>query len=94
LSRFSSVAIKYHPRETDLYFKSEKEVIVLPTALPAEILFSLVDVRCVMGDLSSALLSAVWLYPGIEAVCLWPKHLNPPPIMQIIEKTPVAIEWL
>lgn len=89
---FSSVAIKYHPRETHFYFSSSKDVTVLPSSIPAEILFSLVAPKRVIGDLSSALLSAVWLYPDIHTRCLWPAKIKKPALFEIIRNTHIEIE--
>ncbi len=93
LRQFKSVAVKYHPRETHFYFESDAEVTVFPGLLSAEIIFSFIEVDCVVGDLSSALLSAVWLLPNSRAVCLCPETLKASPILQLIERTQAEIVY-
>lgn len=91
LGDFGSIAVKYHPRETDFYFKSSASVTIFPASLPAELIFSLVQAGRVVGDASSALLSAVWLMPEGRAVCLCPKGLDENPIFSLVKRVPVEI---
>lgn len=92
VSDYERVAVKYHPRETQFYFDCDKEVTVFPPELPAEAIFSLVNVACVVGDTSSALLSAHWLNPAAKVVCLCPKALMDNPIMRIISATDINVQ--
>lgn len=92
LSNFESIAIKYHPREKQHYFRSPKSVTVLPSSIPAEILFSLTEPKHIIGDISSAILSAAWLYPHIQTTCIWPRKVAKPVIFEVIEKTSVDVQ--
>jgi hypothetical protein len=59
------VAVKYHPREPlgDFFGVRGKEIMILPKSLPLELfyLFSPDSLKFVIGDVSSALLTARWL---------------------------------
>lgn len=85
------IAVKYHPRETHYYFTSDRSVTVFPPSLPAEAIFSLVNVDCVIGDTSSALLSAQWLNPGARVICLCPQELLDNPVVGLMEATDIRV---
>lgn len=85
------VAVKYHPRESQAYFQSDLPSVEIPAALPAEVIFSLLQTRCILGDLSSALLSAVWLLPNAHVICLCLPAMRSNPIMKLVQKTPVKV---
>ncbi len=93
LAKYNRVAVKYHPRETEFYFESQASVTQFPASLPAELIFPFVDIKRVVGDLSSAVVSAVWLIPGCTAVCLCPKILKDSPIISFVERTAVEVEY-
>lgn len=82
------VAVKYHPRESRFYFDCDASVTVFPASLPAEILFSFVQSKCVVGDMSSALLSAAWLMPESRTICLCPRGLDENPILSLVKRVP------
>lgn len=88
------IAIKYHPRESHKYFQSNFPLAEIPAALPAEIIFSLIRTRSIVGDLSSALLSAVWLLPNAHVICLCLPAMQSNPIMKLVKKTSVEMVML
>ena len=60
------VGIKYHPKDKDgnAVLDAGNQFTIVPTYLPAEIVFSLInDDAIIIGDVSSALFSAKWLLP-------------------------------
>ncbi|MEI7424915.1 MAG: polysialyltransferase family glycosyltransferase [Candidatus Staskawiczbacteria bacterium] len=61
------LAVKYHPREPEedfLSIKKEKDIIILPRAIPLELfyIFSSESVKLVIGDISTALMNARWIF--------------------------------
>ncbi len=69
------VAVKLHPREPEpdfLSFRGQVGVDIVPGALPFELLLRLVrdPEPFVIGDISSALLSARWLRPDARVIAL------------------------
>ena len=93
LEKFDNIAVKYHPREKDFYFKSSANITEFPPSIPAEVIFSFVSANCVVGDLSSALLSANWLLPESESILLCPEKLADHTLIQIFKRTPISIEY-
>jgi len=60
------VAVKYHPRESMGNFLSltnTKEIMIIPQYLPVELIYILLSekIKCVIGDVSTSLLTAKWL---------------------------------
>jgi hypothetical protein len=55
--------VKYHPRDVDDPLDIKDKVTLLPAAIPLEIFFSIYDFKEIIGDVSTALLSAKWLKP-------------------------------
>ncbi len=94
LKSFTTVAVKYHPREDQRYFTSHADITELPAELPAEIIFSWLKAEMVVGDLSSAVLSALWLLPHCEAVCLVPAQLQNNPFIPLIKQAGARIHTI
>ncbi len=63
---YENVCIKYHPRETGDPFNLSGKFIMLPAEIPVEIFFSVMNFDQVIGDVSTALMSAKWLLPKCE----------------------------
>lgn len=93
LRRFNKIAVKYHPRETQFYFKSDVAVTTFPANIPAEILFSFVHADCVVGDLSTALMSAIWLLPNSRVVCVCPPSLSTNPLVALMQRAGIEIDY-
>lgn len=89
---YERIAVKYHPRETHYYFTSDRSVTEFPPSLPAEAIFSLVNVDCVIGDTSSALLSAQWLNPEAKVICLCPQELLRNPVIGLMQATRIQVQ--
>ena len=70
------VGIKYHPKDKDgnAVLDAGNQFTIVPTYLPAEIVFSLIDDDAIIiGDVSSALFSAKWLLPKSKIFALIPE---------------------
>jgi len=63
---YRHVYVKYHPADLEdvLNFKGVAEI--LPSPVPIEILFSVMSFSKVIGDTSTAILSAKWMLPEAE----------------------------
>jgi len=75
------IAVKYHPRdnfEDFLSVKNVKDIIVLPRGLPLELfyLFASKSLKFVIGDVSTGLLTAKWLFSDNVRVISIAKMLN------------------
>ncbi len=68
LRGLAKLALKYHPRETNFYFPAGPQQLVLPAHLPAEMLVGRLQTQMIVGDTSSALLSAIWLHPQARVI--------------------------
>lgn len=56
------IAVKYHTRERNFYLPENHGFLELPNAMPAELLYlSIPNLKVIIGDASTALLSAKWL---------------------------------
>ena len=71
------LAIKYHPRETlgDFLLVGNTEgIIVLPQSLPIELvyIFTSKQIRFIVGDISTSLLTAKWLLDNAMVVSIAP----------------------
>lgn len=66
ISKYDNVCIKYHPRETDDLLGVCDQATILPASIPAEIYLCVMEFKRVIGDVSTALMSAVWLQPACE----------------------------
>lgn len=64
---------KYHPRELGDPLELSSVGNLLKTYVPAELYFSISEFDCVIGDVSTALLSAKWLRPESQ-VNYFPNH--------------------
>ncbi|WP_396586879.1 polysialyltransferase family glycosyltransferase [Bermanella sp. R86510] len=58
--------VKYHPRDLEDPYNLAAHCVLLPTAVPAELLLLCGTPKKVIGDLSTALLSARWLFPSSD----------------------------
>lgn len=68
-----SVAVKYHPRNTDpdiLGLKRTSGVSLIPSAIPFELICPLMKDITLVGDLSSTLINASWLTPEVKVLAL------------------------
>ncbi|MCD6528171.1 hypothetical protein J7K44_00800 [bacterium] len=67
---YKNIAVKYHPREKNdfLNLATFSDIKILPQAIPAEILFLIASnsLRLIIGDASTSLLTAKWLFPHIK----------------------------
>lgn len=73
-SRGMRVAIKYHPREprqNPYGLDGLPEIVQLPAALAAEFLLINADARfrVVLGDITTSLMTAKWLFPESSVLC-------------------------
>ena len=68
-----SVAMKYHPRNTDpdiLNLNDLSDIKIIPSAIPFELICPLMNDIILVGDLSSTLINASWLTPEIKILAL------------------------
>lgn len=68
-----AVGVKYHPRqavEDPLDFKSIEGILTLPNTLAFEVLLPLFGHPIIVGDVSTALLTARWLRPDLRVLSL------------------------
>lgn len=63
LSKLSNAYVKYHPREVSDPLDLEGKVKLLPANIPVELLLAFNRFDLIVGDVSSALVSAKWLQP-------------------------------
>ena len=66
ISKYDSVYVKYHPREENDPLCVADSAILLPSSIPAEVYLCVMQFSKVIGDVSTALMSAVWLQPTCE----------------------------
>ena len=71
------LGIKYHPRESQDDFLSVNDtegILVLPKSLPIELVYilTLEQIRFIIGDISTALLTAKWLLDNAMVVSIAP----------------------
>lgn len=66
LTKSTNVFAKYHPREAGDPLELGNVATLLPSEIPAEIFLAIWNVNLVLGDVSTALMSAAWLRPNCE----------------------------
>lgn len=92
VTRFGSVSIKYHPRETAgdyLGLGTIPGVKILPNALPVEVLYAATAAdppMAVIDDISTALLTARMMYPDRVQIISLMKALQVPAQFAATEK--------
>jgi hypothetical protein len=72
-----NIALKYHPRETlkdFLSVKNEDKIIILPRALPIEIIYLMKpdSLKFIIGNISTSLLTAKWLLDDCKVFSIAP----------------------
>lgn len=65
-SNFGRIYLKYHPADQEDILNFGERAEILPSAVPIEILFSVLKFSRVIGDTSTAILSAKWMNPEAE----------------------------
>jgi hypothetical protein len=65
-SRYENIFVKYHPADHNDVLNFEGEARFLPAAIPVEILYSVLSFDKVIGDTSTAILSAKWMLPNAD----------------------------
>lgn len=63
---YGQVYVKYHPGDQKDILNFSEVAIILPSPVPIEILFSVMNFDKVIGDTSTAILSAKWMLPNAE----------------------------
>lgn len=63
---YKNVYIKYHPADLGDVLNFKNEATILPNQIPVELLFINMDFSVVIGDGSTAVLSAKWMLPGAD----------------------------
>ncbi len=63
---YGGVYVKYHPADQDDILNLKGVAEILPSPVPIEILFSVMSFDKVIGDTSTAILSAKWMLPKAE----------------------------
>ena len=61
-----NIFVKYHPRDLDDPYELKDIATLLPTAIPAEIFLCSMSFNHVIGDISTAMMSAKWLLPNCK----------------------------
>ncbi|MEY8251176.1 MAG: polysialyltransferase family glycosyltransferase [Colwellia sp.] len=64
LKQEKNIYVKYHPRDLGDPYGLGDIATFLPTAVPAEIYFTTLNIKQVIGDISTAMMSAKWLKPN------------------------------
>lgn len=62
-SEYDNVYIKYHPADLGDVLGLEGAAIILPSSIPAEMLLGVMEFDYVLGDTSTAIMAAKWMYP-------------------------------
>lgn len=77
-SRYENIYVKYHPADLDDILNFEGLGDILPSAIPVELIFCVLSFDKVIGDTSTAILSAKWMQPSAEVKYfdLETKHTN------------------
>lgn len=86
------VGIKYHPRESREYLPPVPGDVLIDREVPAEILFSQCRPRRIVGDTSSALLSAQWLQTGAQIISLCPQGDLGKPIPRLLARAGIRVD--
>jgi len=68
INEYEHVYVKYHPAEQLDVLGLEGSATILPSAIPVEFFFSVMSFDKVVGDVSTALMSAKWMLPDCD-VC-------------------------
>jgi len=94
-----SIALKMHPRNTDGIGIDDIDLTYLPAALPAELIFAMLPPKAVVvGDLSSAMVSAVSMLGNHRTVSIEtqasPFTEQMKPILNELQVTPVPFDQL
>lgn len=72
------VGIKHHPRTTDRSWFSLGSFIELPGDIPMEVILPLLNRHCqIIGDVSTALLTAKWLRPEMDVTAISGSQISP-----------------
>jgi|GEM_PF-3461588 len=64
LKKHENIYVKYHPRDLHDPFELKAYCTILPTAVPAELFFATLNISHVIGDISTAMMSAKWIEPS------------------------------
>lgn len=60
---YDNVYIKYHPADSEDALGLEGGSIILPPSIPAEILLGVMQFDYILGDTSTAIMAAKWMFP-------------------------------
>lgn len=63
---YEHIFIKYHPADREDVLGMTSVATVLPSAIPVEMLFSILPFSYVIGDVSTAIMAAKWMLPESE----------------------------
>lgn len=66
LEKHKNIYVKYHPRDLNDPYELKPHCTILPTAVPAELFFATLNISHVIGDISTAMMSAKWIKPTCE----------------------------
>lgn len=65
-AEYKNIYVKYHPADLGDVLNFKEQAIILPSQLPVELLFIKMNFSKVIGDGSTAILSAKWMLPEAE----------------------------
>lgn len=88
---YQRVGIKYHPRESTEYLPAKSCDVRIPPEIPAEILFAAGAPQCIVGDTSSALLSARWLQSGARILSLCEPAQIRSPLSRLLQRAGIPV---
>lgn len=65
-SEFKNIYVKYHPADLDDFLGLSSMAVILPAQIPVELLYLVYGFSRVIGDTSTAILSAKWMLPNAD----------------------------
>lgn len=71
LKQNNNIYVKYHPRDLNDPYKLKGHCTILPTAVPAELYLATLNINHVIGDISTAMMSAKWIKPACKVQYIW-----------------------
>ncbi len=85
LTREKNIYIKYHPRDLGDPYKLESIALTLPAAAPAELYLTTLNIKQVIGDISTAMMAAKWLTPDCKVYYIKTKSIYTDELSSLFE---------
>jgi len=92
---YKKISVKYHPREKNdfLNLAAFGNIKILPQGIPVELFFLIASnsLKLIVGDISTSLLTARWLFPHIKIVSFIRQIKNDKKLFKFLKEKKITI---